>query len=138
MRQGLWIALLWMGCGSDMGLVYTEKSNGGEDDTAIEAVSEGDFELDEDSNNEEPYEDSNNEEPPEDGVEEEPPEDYEEDTIDESEEVDDEVIPEAPVDDCTETSDLIYAVDKENSQRLYTFDPQSNSFEVVGRENTPI
>lgn len=38
---------------------------------------------------------------------------------------------EAPEDDCTETSDLIYAVDK-NSQNMYLFDPNTASFSLLG------
>ena len=36
-----------------------------------------------------------------------------------------------PEDDCTETSDLIYTVDRD-SQTMYLFDPTNNSFSSLG------
>ena len=42
-----------------------------------------------------------------------------------------EEVPPPPVDDCEETSELLYAVDKNNGG-LYLFDPVGGSFELLG------
>ena len=42
-----------------------------------------------------------------------------------------ETVPPPPADDCNETSDLLYAVDKGNGG-LYLFDPLSGAFELLG------
>jgi len=42
-----------------------------------------------------------------------------------------EEIPPAPFDDCTETSDLVYLIDR-GGERLWLFDPDTLSFEVLG------
>jgi hypothetical protein len=59
------------------------------------------------------------------------PEDEEEDPIEEEP-----VEEEAPEDDCTETSDLIYVIDR-GSEELSLFDPETAEFTVLGRLSCP-
>jgi hypothetical protein len=58
------------------------------------------------------------------------PESNHEMETEEEEETEQEMEP-PPEDDCTETSDLIYTVDK-NTQNMYLFDPNSSSFSMLG------
>ena len=102
-------------CKNDFALTNMDKSSGADDDEQIQAEEKDFTTAQEDSAEpEDDFDEANNEEPesePEDlpEEEEEPP----------------------PEDDCENTSDLIYAIDKD-SEVLYLYNPASSSFSSLG------
>ena len=106
--------LVLAGCATDFGLQEITDPESLGDDTAAPALDDEDSELEEEEDTGDSYEPANDEGENEEEEEEEPT--YEE---------------EPPEDDCTETSDLIYVVERDNDT-IYLFDPETLSFESLG------
>jgi hypothetical protein len=109
---------LW-GCGNDYNVGQMEKESQAGDDTAAEADGVADVEEEEEEDGtDSPWEEGNNES------------DDSDDPEEEEEEEEEEYVP-PPEDDCTDTSDLIYVIDRDQEE-LYLFDPETLALESLG------
>jgi hypothetical protein len=116
------VLLLLAACSNDFGL------NGAKPAPAVEDTAAADTAAPVDTAGDTAPEDTDE------AVDTEVPDDTEEPDTDVPADTGEESTPDdpAPADDCTETDDLIYVLDRDQG-RLYTFDPAARSFTTLGR-----